>query len=185
MAAPNRSEVVKRVVVGLANFTRVSEAELEDRRRRFLPRIIAAMPAEDAGSWGPLIKTEKTPPYIPSDILVWRPTMEHIDVLTADRMPDGTFVIVPIWKNHGVIGEAKGTEKKRGVWLWKDVKAANIPDLPRVDPPAPPAPPSEPDDADNDALFERMLIQGIERIADGVEDMAIAMKAIADRIVKI
>jgi hypothetical protein len=75
----------------------------EDHRRD-LAGIIArelnlTIPA-DGNNWGLLQKNDRTPPFIPADILVWKPTGEHVDILTDDG---------PMWGVHGPISAA---------WAW-------------------------------------------------------------------
>ena len=52
----------------------------DDSRRLILPYICAALNVLDNGQWGLLEKQERTPPFVPSDIIVWKPTMEAIQV---------------------------------------------------------------------------------------------------------
>lgn len=143
MAAPNRGSVVREVVERYAPLAIVPLAEVEDRRRSFLLAFIDAMPAAERAEWGLLVKTERNPPFIPSDILVWRPTMEHVDVLTDKDLGNGNGQIRPTWINNGVIGVAPGTEKKKGVWIWRSAADSGVPRLP-IDPPTPPEPPPIP-----------------------------------------
>jgi hypothetical protein len=179
MSAPNRSDVVKRVVAENAHAVNVTEAELEDRRRRFLPVIIAAMPAEDRPQWGVLLKTDKHPNVIPSDILVWRPTMEHIDCLTADDASGGGMVIVPLWKNHGAIGVAPGTQGKVGKWIWLDAMAANIPPLPAKQTDDGPTDPNKPPAEDEVDTWERELVALLENLVRAVEGIRVAAETLA------
>lgn len=75
----------------------------DDSRRLILPYICAALNVVDDGQWGLLEKQERTPPFIPSDIIVWKPTMEHIDVMTGDG---------PVWINYGPVLNPR--------WVWVD-----------------------------------------------------------------
>lgn len=178
MAAPRRSDLVKLVLARHAHAVRVSKDELEDRRRQFLPVIIAEMPVSERGNWGLLLKTDKNPDFIPSDILVWRPTMEHIDVTSADTMPDDTRVIVPTWINHGVIGKTDGTRDKVGKWIWLDVKAANIPALPP--PPGEGGTGSGGDEpgGDDDAELTGRFLAALDRIDVGLNDIHTGVRAL-------
>lgn len=89
---------------------------------RLLPIIIRTLNLQDGGNWGLLMKTDQGN-KIPADIIVWRPTMEHIDILN-----DGG----PMWDPKGVIGNAK--------WIWLAADGGSTPTPPTLGtPPTPPA----------------------------------------------
>lgn len=54
----------------------------------------------DGGNWGMLIKNDRNPPTIPYDILVWKPSREHVDILSGTN---------PTWIPHDSIPAA---------WSW-------------------------------------------------------------------
>lgn len=85
------------------------------RRLEFLPTLIRALIAIDGPDWGMLIKRDQGD-KIPCDIAVWRPTMEHVDVMTATG---GS------WQVRGVVPNPR--------WEFLAVDAP----APDVDPPAP------------------------------------------------
>jgi hypothetical protein len=60
----------------------------------------------DGGRWGLLLKNDGR---IPADILVWRPTREHFDVLSD---------FGPAWQNDGVIADN---------WNWLECAPARRP----------------------------------------------------------
>lgn len=179
MSAPERSEEVRRVIERFAHLTTWPAEDAEDRRRRFLPVLIEEMPAGERANWGVLLKTERTPPYIPSDILVWRPTMEHVDVLSDREVSPGTWQIRAAWKNHGAIGKAPGTENKVGKWVWLDVRDAKIPPIEPPKPPEPPEPPNPPNPPDDPDDYERRVLESYDRIAQGIENIAQGLQAVA------
>ena len=53
-----------------------------DNKRNLTRMICLVLNREDGGRWGLLSKDERTPPYIPEDILMWRPTGAHVDVIS-------------------------------------------------------------------------------------------------------
>lgn len=90
----------------------------DDRRREVLFDLIRHLNVQDNGQWGALQKTERVPPFIPADIIVWRTTREHFDVLTDTGA---------IWRAVGPL--------TNHAWIWLQVEGANVP------PPRPPPPP--------------------------------------------
>jgi len=91
------------------------------RRLTFLREIlIPTLNRTDGGKWGLLKKTNQGD-RIPCDVLVWRDTREHFDVLTG---------VGATWLAFGVLVNP--------AWVWEPA----IPDLPPIVVPTPPAPPS-------------------------------------------
>lgn len=92
-AMPNRSAEVAAIVAQHPQYF-----DGTDDSRRDLVGIVArdlnaTIPA-DGNNWGLLIKNDRTPPFIPVDIIVWKPTLEHVDVLSATAA---------IWIEHPAI----------------------------------------------------------------------------------
>lgn len=73
---------------------------IDDRKRELLHVVVRGLNQQDGGNWGELLKTDQGG-YIPADIIVWRPTMEHFDVLTDSG---------PMWEPKGVVSNP--------AWLW-------------------------------------------------------------------
>jgi hypothetical protein len=70
----------------------------EDGRRRILDYICADLNQQDDGNWG---KLKKPPPRgIPADTIVWKPTGDHVDVLSDTG---------PVWIERGLIKDS---------WKW-------------------------------------------------------------------
>src|SRR3990167_320720 len=90
MNAPNRSAEVVLITTAEATLPFPSE---EARRDFLMGVLIPLLNQVDSGQWGWLVKTEQGN-KIPADIIVWRPTMEHIDVLTDQG---------PMRHNHGPV----------------------------------------------------------------------------------
>jgi hypothetical protein len=91
MSAPDRSQQVVTVVNQHQDLF-----GSEEGRRQILAYVCAALNVTDGGDWGLLLKPGGK---IPADIIVWRLTREHIDVLTdtaATWIPKG--VIAPDWE---------------------------------------------------------------------------------------
>ena len=86
MSIPNRTNEVAAIVAHPMDLF-----GSEDGRRRILDVICAGLNVQDGGNWG---KLEKPGPRTPADIIVWRPTLEHADVLTDSG---------PMWHVHGPI----------------------------------------------------------------------------------
>lgn len=100
MNAPNReAEVVK---IWDTAFPQGHTFSGDDERRVFLlDTLIPELNKLDEGQWGSLIKTDRTPPFIPSDIVVWQDSREHFDVLTDHG---------PAWQPDGVMDNPS--------WVW-------------------------------------------------------------------
>lgn len=86
--APNREKDVKDLVDkyrGLLNGD-------DDKGRVVTGLICNDLNRLDGGQWAMLIKNDRNPPFVPYDILVWKPTREHFDVLSglnSEWIPDG------------------------------------------------------------------------------------------------
>lgn len=118
---PNRSTEVASLVTG--KYAGQLNGQ-EDRRREVLSQVCGDLNLIDGGRWGLLIKSDRNPPFIPSDILVWAPTREHVDVLTDSG---------PAWIVHEAIPSQ---------WNWQVCPTAGpvVGVLPVVTPGQPPAP---------------------------------------------
>lgn len=131
MNAPDRSADV-------ANWIRAHRAlftggDTDTVTRALLTPLARALNAiEGRDVWGLLIKTERNPPFIPHDILMWRDTREHFDVFTG---PDRVEDVQPAWGYNAAPEDAR--------WIWQSVGAAEVTDPPPVpvDPPLPTDPP--------------------------------------------
>src|SRR5688572_3691559 len=115
MAVPNRKDVIERVLSQHPDLLIVPRKGNEEYRRKFLPAFIAAMPSVDGGNWGVLRKSTGT---VPCDILVWRPTNEHVDVTTGADVPGDpdSYRIAAVWANHGDI------KLRNPAWRWMAVE---------------------------------------------------------------
>jgi hypothetical protein len=131
MNAPDRAADVRAICRDHPEAFGPPDDTNDARRLTFLRDIlIPALNLMD-GSWGVLTKQDQGGKQ-PCDVIVWRETREHFDVLT------GTGAT---WIPHGVLTNA--------AWRWTPVPTLTpspIPDLPPLVIPTPPAPPSAPID---------------------------------------
>lgn len=118
-SAPDRSGDVARIVSQHPEAFRGDPATVDDRKRALLPVIVLELNVQDGGRWGLLTKTDQGG-KVPADVIVWRPTLEHFDVLT-DRGP--------MWGPHGPV--------QNPAWLWTAVSGSPEPPSGPADPPVP------------------------------------------------
>lgn len=93
-----------------------------DNKRRLTTLICTVLNRQDNDMWGLLSKDDRNPPYVPEDILMWRPTRVHVDVASdSGRVP---------WIVH---------ENTPSVWSWVSCGAQlptpgpGVPDVPAPD----------------------------------------------------
>ena len=91
-----------------------------DNKRQLAGMICTVLNRTDSGLWGLMRKDDRTPPYIPEDIVMWRPTRAHVDVL----------------HDSGVVPWIVHTETPT-TWTWVSCGDTS------TDPP-PPSPPPQP-----------------------------------------
>lgn len=94
--APNRQGEVSSLV---AKYRALLDGS-DDKGRIVTGLICNDLNVVDNGQWGMLIKNDRNPPFVPYDILVWKPTREHIDILSGFN---------PMWIDNGLI---------RPEWSW-------------------------------------------------------------------
>jgi hypothetical protein len=116
MSAPNRKAAVQQAFQSL---TIVPKTESDEGRRQNLFAVGRYLNTLDNGQWGCLVKTDQGG-KIPADILVWRDTREHFDVITGDGGP--------AWIAYGTVPKPE--------WVWRAIPVA---------PSEPSEPPPEPD----------------------------------------
>lgn len=80
-ALPDRSAQVAAFVAANSSLLDGDEGHRRDLLGMICRELNLTNPG-DGNNWGLLTKNDRTPPFIPSDILVWNPTLEHVDVLT-------------------------------------------------------------------------------------------------------
>ncbi len=122
--APNRAADVAAIVASLPPAV---ETEADDARRAVLFEIVRRLNRAGDCCWGVLVKTDQGN-KVPADTIVWRPTMEHFDILSGTP-PGTTQPASGTWGYSGVVSNGK--------WFWQAV-----PDAAPGPPPPPPPPPS-------------------------------------------
>jgi hypothetical protein len=90
-AMPDRGADVTRLVT--AKYAALLNGD-DHRRREVLDQLCGDLNLLDGGQWARVIKHDRNPPGLPADALVWKPTREHVDVLTD---------FGPAWIPHGVL----------------------------------------------------------------------------------
>ena len=106
MNAPDRSATVRAFYASHPEHFTVERHD--ENRRRSLPALVGHLEAvhpEDAGRWGVLVKTDRNN-KIPCDVLVWRDTGEHFDVMDSQG---------GMWNPHGPIHVNAGGPD---IWFW-------------------------------------------------------------------
>lgn len=136
MKAPDRSREV-REILGTVPVAVKTVADVGRRTNLFLiARVLNRL--EASPEWGVLTKTDQGN-KIPGDILVWRSTMEHFDVITGAGLP--------AWQPDGIVPSAR--------WIWTAVDGEGPPPPP---PPPPPASATLEEVADRLTLIEGELV---------------------------
>jgi hypothetical protein len=129
MNAPNRSQWIEQIWISHPPTSLVNGLFPNDDVRReyllgiLLPELNKLEFSSTGLRWGYLIKTERDPDFVPSDVIVWPDTREHFDVLRGQ--PDG-----PSWQVLGVMQNPE--------WIIGFTDSTPpVPPLP-TDPPVPP-----------------------------------------------
>lgn len=147
----------------------------DDSRRGILYFICRDLNREFGDFWGVLTKTDQGD-FIPSDVIVWHPTLEWVDVINGTTKPES-----PMWDAHEPIANP--------AWVWTNpdvVKPVTAPPAPSPVPPVPPPVPLPPPDPGvlTGAEVLAQFLDSLERIAAGVEAMARTGLAISEQLGK-
>lgn len=132
MAIPNRSKEVKAIAAKYPQSFGKPDETIDARRRLLMPIICKALNKLDGGNWALLNRLDRQdddpkPGRLTSDVLVWRPTKEHVDVLSANGA---------MWKVYPAITDLD----------WKIEAPELWPDWDTLKPPTPdPGPPPSDD----------------------------------------
>jgi hypothetical protein len=168
MTAPDRHNEVAAAFVELG-LTEHPEVPGDEPRRQNLFAVIRYLNRLDNGKWGALRKDDQGG-KIPADILVWRDTLEHFDIIAGATGK-------PRWDPYGPIGKPYGDPR---VWHWHEVPALEPPDNP---PPEPDPDPQLPLDATELAAAIRALTQEVRtaseevsRHTEAVEELALVIR---------
>ena len=122
--APDRSAEVSTIISALPQ---AIETEADDARRANLYELIRQLNLLDGGEWGALRKDDQGG-KIPADIIVWRLSREHFDVMTGG-------IAAPTWQPRGVLTNPR--------WHWLVVTVAPVPTPTPTPQPTPEPPPSD------------------------------------------
>ena len=111
MAMPNRSKEVKEIVKKYPQAFGPPDDTLDARRRLLIPIIARELNKLDGNNWFVLNRLDRNdedprPGRLTSDVIVWGPTKEHVDVLSSsgamwgvlDKITDPDWKIEP-WSN--------------------------------------------------------------------------------------
>lgn len=141
----NRKAIIEAVLALFEDQITAPANDVDDIGRRLLPHFIEAMPIEERANWGVLEKRTSNPYSVPYDILVWKPTLEHFDVLTSSEVSPGIRKLRATWGAVGVLPKT--------TWHWCDWRATQTPIVPlpkagtpELDPGTPPTDPPPPVD---------------------------------------
>lgn len=150
-SAPDRSGDVARIVSQHSEAFRGDPATVDDRKRALLPVIVRELNVQDGGRWGLLTKTDQGG-KVPADVIVWRPTLEHFDVLT-DRGP--------MWGPHGPL--------QNPAWLWTAVTGS-------------PEPPSGPADTPVPSVDLAPLLARLQALEQAVQALSSTVPPLAQQV---
>ncbi len=134
MAVPNRSREVKAIVAKYPQAFGPPDNTLDARRRLLIPIIVRELNKLDEDKWFVLNRldrqdTDPKPGRLTSDVIVWGPTKEHIDVLSSSGA---------MWGEHPAITDRDWKIEHWSNWpSWDDVTPPPEPPLDPVKPPVP------------------------------------------------
>jgi hypothetical protein len=132
MAMPNRSQEVKAICAKYPQAFGPPDETIDARRRLLIPIIVRELNRLDGDKWFLLNRLDRQdddpkPGRLTSDVIVWGPTREHVDVLSSSGA---------MWGEQPVITDPD----------WRLEHSANWPSWDDVNPqPPPPSPHLRPD----------------------------------------
>ena len=140
MAMPNRSKEVKEIVKRYPQTFGPPDDTLDTRRRLLIPIVARELNKIDGDNWFLLNRLDRNdedpkPGRLTSDVIVWEPTREHVDVLSSSG---------GMWGEHPPITNPKWLLEEWDKWPSWDTQTPPVEDEPEpppppvVDPPAPP-----------------------------------------------
>jgi hypothetical protein len=139
MPMPNRSNDVKAIVAKYPQAFGPPDETLDARRRLLVPIIVRELNKLDGDRWFLLNRLDRQdddpkPGRLTSDVIVWGPTKEHVDVLSSSGA---------MWGEHPAITDREWMLEHWSNWpSWDDVNPPPSPD-PRPDPEPPIPVPSD------------------------------------------
>jgi hypothetical protein len=131
MAMPNRSQEVKAICARYPQAFGPPDETIDARRRLLIPIIVRELNRLDGDKWFLLNRLDRQdddpkPGRLTSDVIVWGPTREHVDVLSSSGA---------MWGEQPVITDPD----------WKLEHSSNWPSWDDVNPQPPPSPHLKPD----------------------------------------
>jgi hypothetical protein len=133
MAVPNRLQEVKTIVARYPQAFGPPDDTIDARRRLLIPIVVRELNKLDANNWFLLNRLDRQdddpkPGRLTSDVIVWGPTKEHVDVLSSSGA---------MWGEHPAITDADWRLEHSSNWpSWDDVSP---PPRPQPDPGTQPA----------------------------------------------
>lgn len=130
---PNRSKEVKAIAARYPQSFGPPDESIDRRRRLLIPIIVRELNKLDGNNWFLLNRLDRNdddprPGRLTSDVIVWGPTKEHVDVLSGSGA---------MWTEHPAITDTDWKIEHHSHWpSWDDVQPGP------VDPPPPPPPPT-------------------------------------------
>jgi hypothetical protein len=124
MSMPNRSKEVKEICARYPQAFGPPDATVDKRRRLLIPIICRELNTVDGDNWFLLNRLDRNdddprPGRLTSDVLVWKPTKEHVDVLSASG---------GMWGVHPAITDRQWLLDKWSDWpSWDDVSPTPTP----------------------------------------------------------
>jgi hypothetical protein len=135
MAVPNRLREVKAIVARYSQAFGPPDDTIDARRRLLIPIIVRELNKLDEDRWFLLNRLDRQdedpkPGRLTSDVIVWGPTREHVDVLSSSGA---------MWGEHPAITDPDWKLEHSSNWpCWDDVGPP--PPDPQPQPGTPPVP---------------------------------------------
>lgn len=155
---PNRAREVKAIAAKYPQSFGPPDDTLDARRRLLMPIICKELNKLDGGNWALLNRLDRQdedpkPGRLTSDVLVWKPTKEHVDVLSGSGA---------MWQVHPVITDPDWKIEAPELWPdWETLK-------PTPEPEPQPNPNPQPQPVPGDDLMERVARYMAGQIQKGV-----------------
>lgn len=133
MAIPNRSKEVKAIAAKYPQSFGPPDETIDARRRLLMPILARELNKLDGENWYLLNRLDRQdedpkPGRLTSDVLVWKPTKEHVDVLSASGA---------MWSVLGPVTDPDWQIEHWSLWPSWDTQAPTEP--PTEPTPVPPA----------------------------------------------
>ena len=137
MALPNRRKEVAAIAAKYPQSFGPPDASIDRRRRLLMPIIVRELNKLDGENWFLLNRLDRNdddprPGRLTSDVIVWGPTKEHVDVLSGNGA---------MWQEHPAITDPDWKLEHHSQWpSWDDVQPGPTPNPDPVPEPPPPTP---------------------------------------------